>query len=223
MGDISTLTIASRSVFTLRFTMKQKCDLRWKFKTKRGSIGFGVQRRKCVQPVLSREEVSAYHIMAEEDTKDKDDANIVAATDAHPVPEIQITNDLDDYDRNYGNVKMKYHAGTKHKADCAVELMEEVDEMGSFVEDQTIHAETVSKVSRVNIIYSNIISKLIPQVQSHQQLQTGVLHCEPGFTYILIFDNSHSIFRSKKLTYGVNIQKFNKEVEPNNNKAEGSI
>lgn len=102
---------------------------------------------------------------------------------------------------------MKYHAGTKHKADCAVELLEEVDEMGSFVKDQTIHAETISKVSRV---------------QSHQQLQTGVLHCEPGFTYILIFENSHSIFRSKKLTYGVNVQKLNKEVEPNNNQAQES-
>jgi hypothetical protein len=153
MGDISTLTIASRSVFTLRFTMKQKCDLRWKFKTERGAIGFGVQRRECVQPVLSREKVSAFHIMAEDVTKDKDDDNILAATDAHSVPEIQITNDLEDYDRNHGNVKMKYHAGTKHKADCEVELLEEVDEMGSFVEDQTIHAETVSKVSRVNITY----------------------------------------------------------------------
>ena len=133
--------------------MKQKCDLRWKFKTERGAIGFGVQRRECVQPVLSREEVSAFHIMAEEETKDKDDDNTVAANDAHSVPEIQITNDLEDSDRNDGNSKMKYNAGTKHKADCEVELLEEVDEMGSFVEDQTIHAETVNKVSRVRIIY----------------------------------------------------------------------
>jgi hypothetical protein len=137
------------------------------------------------------------------------------------VPEIQITNELEDSDRTHGNVKMKYHAGTKDKADCAVELLEEVDEMGSFVGDQTIHAETIIKVSRVDIIYLNIISKLILQVRSHQQ--TGVLHCEPGFTYILIFDNSPSIFRSKKLTCGVNIQKLNKEVEPNNNKTKGII
>lgn len=74
--------------------MKQKCDLRWKFKTERGSIGFGVQRRECVQPVLSREEVSAYHIMAEEDTKDKD--NILCPNDVHSVPEIKITNHLED-------------------------------------------------------------------------------------------------------------------------------
>jgi hypothetical protein len=153
MGDISTHTIASRSVFKLRFTMKQKCDHRWKFKTEKEVIGFGVQRRECVQPVLSREKVSAFHIMVEEETKDKDDAIIEAATDAYSVPKIRITNDLEDHERNYGNVKMKYHAGTKHKADCAVELLEEVDEMGSFVEDQTIHAETVNKVSRVRIIY----------------------------------------------------------------------
>ena len=205
--------------------MKQECDLRWKFKTEGGDIGFGLQRRECVQHVLSREKVSAYHITAEdegcgqeaEDPKDKDEETIVAVNEGHTVPEIQINDDMEDYDSSYRSIKIKYQAGTKHKGECAVELLEEVDEMGSFVEDQTIHAETVSKVSRVNIIYSNIISKLIPQVRSHQQLQTGVLHCEPGFTYILIFDNSHSIFRSKKLTYGVNIQKFNKDVVPNNN------
>ena len=84
--------------------MKQKCDLRWKFKTERGSIGFGVQRRVCVQPVLSKEKMSAFLIMAEEDTIDKDEGSVCTKS-AYSVPNIHITNDVEKYDRNYGNVK----------------------------------------------------------------------------------------------------------------------
>ena len=141
--------------------MKQKCDLRWKFKTEKGDIGFGVQRRECVQPVLSREEVSAYHIMADEDPKKGQGDNIVTINDPPTVPEIQINDDFDGYVRNHHNIKIKYQTGTKDKRNCAVELLEEVDEMGSFVEDQTIHAETVTKVRQVKIYCSTPVTLTI--------------------------------------------------------------
>jgi hypothetical protein len=60
--------------------------------------------------------VSAYHIIVEEETKNKDEDNNVAANNDHSVPEIQRTNGLEDSDRNYGNVKMKYHAGTTRRS-----------------------------------------------------------------------------------------------------------
>ena len=154
MGDISTLTITCRSVFTLRFTVKQECDMRWKFKTEGGDIGFGLLRRECVQHVQSRETVSAYHIdmpeagdggQEEEITKDNDfSENIIAANECQTVPEIKINDDTDNR-----SPKTKYRASTKSNGECALELLEEVDEIGSFVEDHTIQAETITDMKRV--------------------------------------------------------------------------
>merc|ERR1719334_2485037 len=138
MDDNNTITITARSVFTLRFTMKQKCDLRWKYKTEKGDIGFGVERKACIQPVLSREEVSAYHITEDEEEEVYDNKTTV--------PDIQINDENDGYLGNHQSIRIKYRAGGKSKGNCAVELCEEVDEMGSFSEDQATQAETVIPV-----------------------------------------------------------------------------
>ena len=62
MGDITTMTVDPGSVVTLRYTVNEDCDLRWKFRTEKGDIGFGVQRKQAIQNVMCREEVSAYHL-----------------------------------------------------------------------------------------------------------------------------------------------------------------
>ena len=139
MEDINTITIMARSVFTLRFTMKQKCDLRWKYKTEKGDIGFGVEKKACVQNVLSREEVSAFHITEEDDTKKEENG----------VPDIQINDENEEYVGDHQSIRVKYRAGGQSKGGCALELFEEVDEMGSFSEDKTTQAETVIDVKRV--------------------------------------------------------------------------
>ena len=148
MEDINTITIMARSVFTLRFTMKQKCDLRWKYKTEKGDIGFGVEKKACVQTVLSREEISAYHITAEDDTKNEENV----------VPDIQINDENEEYVGNHQSITVKYRSGGQSKGSCAVELCEEVDEMGSFSEDQTTQAETAMAVKRVRLrVGKNVI------------------------------------------------------------------
>jgi len=44
------------------------------------------------------------------------------------------------------------------------------------------------------------------RVKSHKEVQSGRHKCQAGFTYLLNFDNSHSMFRSKILQYGVNVR-----------------
>ena len=61
------------------------------------------------------------------------------------------------------------------------------------------------------------------KVDSDLELQTGFLHCEPGFTFILIFDNNHSIFTVKKLTYGISIQNLEERETPGNTEQDGKI
>ena len=61
-GDITTIVVDPGSVVTLRYTINQDCDLRWKFRTEKGNIGFGVQKKEAIQSILSREEVSIYHL-----------------------------------------------------------------------------------------------------------------------------------------------------------------
>eukprot|EP00092_Neocalanus_flemingeri_P013028 GFUD01014039.1.p1 GENE.GFUD01014039.1~~GFUD01014039.1.p1 ORF type:complete len:171 (+),score=59.57 GFUD01014039.1:37-549(+) len=51
MGDIHTVMVGPGSVVTLRYTVSQDCDIRWKFKSEGGDLGFGVQRKKDVQNV----------------------------------------------------------------------------------------------------------------------------------------------------------------------------
>merc|ERR1719180_471195 len=46
----------------------------------------------------------------------------------------------------------------------------------------------------------------LTRVRSHKEIISGRLKCEAGFTYLLHFDNSHSMFRSKRLQYGINLQ-----------------
>merc|ERR1719264_2260499 len=44
------------------------------------------------------------------------------------------------------------------------------------------------------------------RVRSHKEVQSGRIKCQAGFTYLVNFDNSHSMFRSKRLQYGINLQ-----------------
>ena len=141
--------------------MKQECDLIWKFKTEGGDIGFGVQRRECVQHVMSKEKVSAFHINMTEDAVGDHEVeenventeNIETFKESQTVPEIQINDNFEKYERNYHNPKRKYQSDRKNKGNCALELLEEVDEMGSFVEDRKILPQTITKLTKVNKVY----------------------------------------------------------------------
>ena len=44
------------------------------------------------------------------------------------------------------------------------------------------------------------------QVNSHKEVQAGVLNGKAGFTYLLNFDNSFSVFKAKTVMYGVLIE-----------------
>jgi len=46
----------------------------------------------------------------------------------------------------------------------------------------------------------------LARVRSHKEIQSGRIKCQAGFTYLVNFDNSHSMFRSKRLQYGINLQ-----------------
>jgi hypothetical protein len=48
MGDIYTMKIEPGSVTTLRYTVSQDCQIRWKFKSEGGDLAFGVQRKEAV-------------------------------------------------------------------------------------------------------------------------------------------------------------------------------
>ena len=48
MGDICTMKIGHGSVITLRYTVSQDCQIRWKFKSEGGDLGFGVKRKEAV-------------------------------------------------------------------------------------------------------------------------------------------------------------------------------
>jgi hypothetical protein len=115
--------------------------------------------------------------------------NTVAANDAQSVLEIWMTNDLENYDRKY---YMKYHAGTKHKADCAVELLCEVDEMGSFVEDQKLSQSVTGK---------------------HSSLKHNIKNYSPGPKSSTTSNWDSSIAKASsdlRNSHGVNIQKLNR-------------
>ena len=59
---MTTLVVEPGSVVTLRYTINEDCDLRWKFSADKGDIGFGVQKKEATQRILFREEVSNYHL-----------------------------------------------------------------------------------------------------------------------------------------------------------------
>ena len=46
MGEICQMKIEAGSVITLPYKVDKDCDLRWKFKSEGGDLGFGVQRRE---------------------------------------------------------------------------------------------------------------------------------------------------------------------------------
>ena len=115
--------------------------MRWKFKTESGNIEFGVQRRECARAVQLREEVLSYHILAKDKEKEK------AVHDESAIPEIHINDD--EYNLSERRVKMRYRASRKLQRECAVELLEEVDEVGSFVEDENATVETVISKAKV--------------------------------------------------------------------------
>ena len=117
--------------------------MRWKFKTESGNIEFGVQRRECARAVQLREEVLSYHILAKDKEKEK------SVQDESAIPEIHINDDVDEYNLSERRVKMRYRASKKLQRECAVELLEEVDEVGSFVEDENATVETVISKEKV--------------------------------------------------------------------------
>ena len=45
MGDICTIKIGPGSLITEKYTVGKDCNLRWKFKSEGGDLGFGVQRK----------------------------------------------------------------------------------------------------------------------------------------------------------------------------------
>ena len=45
MGDVCTIKIGPGSLITQKYTINKDCNLRWKFKSKGGDLGFGVQRK----------------------------------------------------------------------------------------------------------------------------------------------------------------------------------
>ena len=46
MGEICQKKIEPGSMITVPYRVDQDCDLRWKFKTDGGDLGFGVQRKE---------------------------------------------------------------------------------------------------------------------------------------------------------------------------------
>ena len=45
-----------------------------------------------------------------------------------------------------------------------------------------------------------------PKVQSQEEMQVGMLVCEPGYTYLIIFSNRGISFHPKKLKYSINLE-----------------
>merc|ERR1712080_24896 len=62
------------------------------------------------------------------------------------------------------------------------------------------------------------------QVRSYKEVQSGSLECKAGFTYTVIFDNSDSFFRSRKIHYNLDtvgvLGKKEKKIEDASRKEE---
>ena len=77
------------SSLALRYTIDESCELHWKFKTQIGDISFGVQKKKAMQKLLLREEVSNFHIELVS-SFDPEETNLFSGPG---MPDIQIHND----------------------------------------------------------------------------------------------------------------------------------
>ena len=91
----------SGTLVTLRYTLNEPCVLEWKFKVDKGDIRFGIQKKKALQNILFREEVSNYRLALCESSEASlegplDGENIVSVTSdtcmtiGLGLPEIQI-------------------------------------------------------------------------------------------------------------------------------------
>ena len=124
---MTTLVVEPGSVVTLRYTINEDCDLRWKFSADKGDIGFGVQKKEAIQRILFREEVSNYHLdlcgseESEPSIGEPSGENVASVTSdtfmmvGQGLPEIQITDEEDKEDmrgsrKNSLLVKISMHS-----------------------------------------------------------------------------------------------------------------
>ena len=124
---MTTIVVEPGSVVTLRYTINEDCDLRWKFSADKGDIGFGVQKKEAIQRILFREEVSNYHLdlcgseESEPSIGEPSGENVASVTSdtfmmvGQGLPEIQITDEEDKEDmrgsrKNSLLVKISMHS-----------------------------------------------------------------------------------------------------------------
>ena len=108
---MTTLIVEPGSIVTLRYTINEDCDLRWKFSADKGDIGFGVQKKEAIQRILFREEVSNYHLElfgsegSEASNGEPSGENVASVTSdtymmvGQGLPEIQINDEEDTEDK----------------------------------------------------------------------------------------------------------------------------
>ena len=60
---------------------------------------------------------------------------------------------------------------------------------------------------------------MLSKVQSQEEAQVGMLGCEPGYTYLIIFSNKGITFHPKKLKYSINLETKEDQETSNNDGA----
>lgn len=61
------------------------------------------------------------------------------------------------------------------------------------------------------------------RVASHESEESGFITCQSNFKYTVVFDNSYSYFKNKKLTYSVVVTRPLDEVEKSASRIEEKI
>lgn len=78
---------------------------------------------------------------------------------------------------------------------------------------RSVNQKTGEKINEVNL----------RRVQSHEGEESGYITCQADCKYTVVFDNSYSYFKNKKLTYSVVITRPLEEVEKSASKIEEQI
>ena len=107
--EITTIVVNPGSVVTLRYTVNEDCDLRWKFIVDKGDIGFGIQKTEAIQKMMFREEVENYRLemfSSDESQVDEPSVGNVASVTSDTymmvgpgLPEIQINDEGDNEEK----------------------------------------------------------------------------------------------------------------------------
>jgi len=177
--------IGAGTSFSAKLCFRKNSSLSWKFRVEGGDIGFSIHRRRCCQKFRPST------------TMNGKKSTFTLPLD-ESIPQVQLTKGTPSSEQVNGIEDKDITTEPNLNPEDILEVFAEVDEETEITEDMNCPLEPVLENTKV---------------KSGRDAHTGFLLCEGGYYYTLVFDNSESIFRSRKLYFSTSTDEHPKKEE----------